>query len=214
MQDVSLMEIFALTPSTVSRYITFSLEILIKTLRKLKDAEVRWPQGDEFDELSDLTVVRHPLLHGAFGSIDGLNLPVQTSADEEIENATYNGWLHSHFVSSVLAFSTSGAAEILLSASVLMSYTAGLIIGCCLNAPGSWHDSRVARPIYEKLHTETPDEFYLIADTAFPRGTDQIEGRIRAPMKESVRATSDNRNKQKAKGNLRYIYVMNEYVHT
>jgi hypothetical protein len=29
-----------------------------------------------------------------------------------------------------------------------------------------------------------------------------------------VRATSDNRNKQKAKGNLRYIYVMNEYVHT
>jgi hypothetical protein len=29
-----------------------------------------------------------------------------------------------------------------------------------------------------------------------------------------VRATSDNRNKQKAKGNLRYIYVMNKYVHT
>jgi hypothetical protein len=29
-----------------------------------------------------------------------------------------------------------------------------------------------------------------------------------------VRATSDNRNKQKARGNLSYIYVMNEYVHT
>jgi hypothetical protein len=33
-------------------------------------------------------------------------------------------------------------------------------------------------------------------------------------MFSTVRATSDNRNKQKAKGNLRYIYVMNEYVHT
>jgi hypothetical protein len=30
----------------------------------------------------------------------------------------------------------------------------------------------------------------------------------------SVRATSDNMNKQKARENLRYIYVMNEYVHT
>jgi hypothetical protein len=29
-----------------------------------------------------------------------------------------------------------------------------------------------------------------------------------------VRATSGNMNKQKTKGNLRYIYVMNEYVHT
>jgi hypothetical protein len=29
-----------------------------------------------------------------------------------------------------------------------------------------------------------------------------------------VRATSDNMNKQKARENLRNIYVMNEYVHT
>jgi hypothetical protein len=29
----------------------------------------------------------------------------------------------------------------------------------------------------------TPDGFYLIADTAFPRGTASIEGRIVAPMK-------------------------------
>jgi hypothetical protein len=37
---------------------------------------------------------------------------------------------------------------------------------------------------------------------------------IRELFETTVRATSDNRNKQKAKGNLRYIYVMNEYVHT
>ena len=43
--------------------------------------------------------------------LDGLNLPVQESADDEIENATYNGWLHSHFVSSVLASLASGMLQ-------------------------------------------------------------------------------------------------------
>jgi hypothetical protein len=62
----------------------------------------------------------------------------------------------------------------------------GIIIACNLNAPGSWHDSRVARPIYEKLRARTPDEYYLVTDTAFPRGTDQIAGRIRAPMKDGT----------------------------
>jgi hypothetical protein len=32
--------------------------------------------------------------------------------------------------------------------------------------------------------------------------------------KATVRATSDNMNKQKAKGKTSDIYVMNEYVHT
>jgi hypothetical protein len=36
--------------------------------------------------------------------MDGLNLPVQTLSDDDIENATYNGWLHTHFVSSVYVF--------------------------------------------------------------------------------------------------------------
>ena len=40
--------------------------------------------------------------------MDGLNLPVQTSHDQEIENATFNGWLHDHFVSSVFAFAPDG----------------------------------------------------------------------------------------------------------
>ena len=37
-----------------------------------------------------------------------LNLPVQMSEDEDIENVTYNGWLLEHFVSSVLIFSPEG----------------------------------------------------------------------------------------------------------
>ena len=37
-----------------------------------------------------------------------LNLPCQVSSDVEMENATYNGWLHSHFISSVIVFSSKG----------------------------------------------------------------------------------------------------------
>lgn len=60
---------------------------------------------------------------------------------------------------------------------------AGEIIACRLNAPGSWHDARVACPIFKKLRDQTPEGYYLVTDTAFPRGTSQIQGRIRAPLK-------------------------------
>src|SRR5215472_15485174 len=54
----------------------------------------------------------------------------------------------------------------------------GVIIGAHVNAPGSWHDSRVAQPIYRQLREQTPEGYYLVADTAFPRGTADIQGRI------------------------------------
>jgi hypothetical protein len=41
---------------------------------------------------------------------------------------------------------------------------AGLIIAARTNAPGSWHDSRVALPIYDSLRKNTPPGYYLIAE--------------------------------------------------
>ncbi|KXN89021.1 hypothetical protein AN958_06372 [Leucoagaricus sp. SymC.cos] len=174
MHDVSLCEIFALTPVTVSQYIIFSLQILLNTLHRMEAACIRWPIGDEFQELNGLIIDRHPLLTGAFGSMDGLNLPVQTSSDENIENATYNGWLHSHCVSSIFVFAADGA-----------------IIACNLNVPGSWHDSRVAQPIYDKLKYYTPEGYYLVADTAFPCGSLDIEGKIHVPLKDGAPLPQD-----------------------
>jgi hypothetical protein len=75
--------------------------------------------GDEFEENSNLIIAWHPLLEGAFGLLDGLNLPVQSSSDEEIENATYNGWLHEHFISSVFVFSAKGQIHRSLSLPML-----------------------------------------------------------------------------------------------
>ena len=106
--EVALQEIFALIPATVTRYLNFGLPILLRVLRRLPDAMITWPQGLDFTCLNALIHHRHPLLTGAFASIDGLNLPVQTSSDVDIENGTYNGWLRAHFVSSVLVFSPEG----------------------------------------------------------------------------------------------------------
>ena len=108
MRYVNLQQIFALVPSTVTRYLRFALSNLLQVLREMPHAAIAWPQGDEFQELSGYVSVRHPLLQGVFGSIDGLNLPCQVSSDIEMENATYNGWLHSHFISSVIVFSSKG----------------------------------------------------------------------------------------------------------
>lgn len=111
MREISLQQIFACIPTTISRYITFSLGLLLETLRLMPAAKIKWPEHpDDFQEYNDLIIERHPRLTGAFASIDGLNLLCQTSHDEEIENATYNGWLCEHFVSSVLVFSPKGVS--------------------------------------------------------------------------------------------------------
>ena len=46
MLEISLQQIFALIPTTVSRYINFGLEILLKTLHSLPDAAIQWPVQD------------------------------------------------------------------------------------------------------------------------------------------------------------------------
>lgn len=62
-------------------------------------------------------------------------------------------------------------------------FHSGEILATRTNCPGSWHDSRVAEGIYEKLENETPDGFRLVADSAFPQGHDRVAGKILVPLK-------------------------------
>ncbi|KZT55346.1 hypothetical protein CALCODRAFT_437298 [Calocera cornea HHB12733] len=175
MLDKSLAQIFALIPSTITRYRAFGLDILLRTLRGIPEGRITWPQDEDFHELSDLVVARHPLLQGAFGSVDGLNLPTATSSDERWQNAQYNGWLHGHFTSNVLAFSARGE-----------------LIHAAINAPGSWHDAKVSSGIYTQLEERTPDDFYLAADTAFPHNRGSLKSKIRTPVKSGSRTTREH----------------------
>ncbi|KAF8799597.1 hypothetical protein BYT27DRAFT_7058723, partial [Phlegmacium glaucopus] len=174
MREVSLQQIFALTPTTLSRYLEFAQDILHSVLQIIKEATISMPRGlNEYQRLSSLIQQRHPLLEGAFGSIDGLSLVAQESDDPEIENATYNGWKTTHCINNVLVFSPEG-----------------VIISVVLNSPVQ-HDAHVARPIFDQLRTQVPDGYFLVSDTAFPRGTTSITGKIRAPLKGGERITAE-----------------------
>lgn len=59
MRETSLQEIFALVPATVTRYLAFAQAILLEQLRKLRDAEIKWPEEiGEYERLSALVQVR------------------------------------------------------------------------------------------------------------------------------------------------------------
>ncbi|KAG7092853.1 hypothetical protein E1B28_009168 [Marasmius oreades] len=173
--EIHLQQIFALVPSVLSHYLDFSLDILLEVLKNIEEARIKLPQStDEFEDESILIQERHPRLVGAFGSIDGLSLPVQVSDDVEIENATYNGRKTEHRINNILAFSPRG-----------------VIIDVVLNAPGSWHDAHVTKPIFDCLHTHVPEGYYLVSDTAFPHSTSSISGKIKAPLKAGEHVPSD-----------------------
>ena len=69
------------------------------------------------------------------------------------------------------------------------TFLRGTVIACQLNAPGSWHDLRVAQTIYQKLCSHMPDGVFLVADTAFPQGSTALwnGGFIHVPMKAGER---------------------------
>ena len=96
MTQTSLQQILGLVPATVDCYIHFSLWILDTTLLSMPDACVVWPNASQISEYSAMIVERHGLLQGAFGSIDGLKLPVEVPEDPMMENASFNSWTHGH----------------------------------------------------------------------------------------------------------------------
>ncbi|KAG8723227.1 hypothetical protein FRC09_004209 [Ceratobasidium sp. 395] len=162
----SLQQIFAIVPSVLSRYVRMCLPILLEALKNIPEGVIRWPTPDQMTEYSHLINARHPEIDGAFGFLDGLSLPVAASGDPAVENANYNGWLHKHKISNIIAFAPDGT-----------------IIFCTINAPGSWHDANVAQNVYGKLLHNTPDGRFLIADTAFPKLQQRLLDKIHTPLR-------------------------------
>ncbi|KAF9058001.1 hypothetical protein BJ165DRAFT_1398167 [Panaeolus papilionaceus] len=106
MREVNLQLIFALTPSTLSRYLETAQEILYHVVSHMQEARIAMPSTlQEYQTLNEYIIARHPVLTGAFASIDGLSLAVQEAEDRELENATYNAWKSHHCINNVIVFS-------------------------------------------------------------------------------------------------------------
>ena len=115
MTEVSLQQIFALIPTTVSHYLDFSLDILFTALSKLPNIAIHFPTQQEIKAYNAVIYTHHPHLVGGFGSIDGLSFPCQSADDPEMENTIYNGWQSAHFITNILIFFPQGLYNIPLS---------------------------------------------------------------------------------------------------
>jgi hypothetical protein len=169
MADFSLQQIFGLTPAVCSRYRNWAFCLLQTTLQRFKAAQIRWPGALNCERFAAMISRRHPRLEKAIGFVDGCHLPIACSNDLDVQNAYYNGWCASHFTSNIFVFAPDGT-----------------IIHATINAPGSWHDAAVSRDLFAKLLKDTPADYWVIGDTAFPTST-EIQGRIRTPPKSNFK---------------------------
>ena len=134
MSSYTLQQILGLTPAVCSRYLRNGLTTLLQVLMSDANAHIMWPTEHEMQYFASLIRAKYPRVKYAIGFVDGVHLPVFSTANSELQNAYYNGWCGSHFTSNIFCFSPQGR-----------------IIFCALNAPGSWHDSNVAIGFYRTI---------------------------------------------------------------
>ena len=131
-----LQIIFGMTMTNLSVYLRFARRIIIKVLRDDPMAAIRLPSSDKIEAYKHAIQERHQRLENVWCTIDGLKLKLQQAPGQCIQERFYNGWTHDHYVTSVLCFCPDGTIPI-----------------AYFNAPGSFHDSKVAHigGIYDKL---------------------------------------------------------------
>jgi hypothetical protein len=67
-------------------------------LKRIPEALIVWPSIHLQRFWSSLVTRKEPLLKKKWGLIDGKNYRIQKPADSELQNAQYNGWLHTTLV--------------------------------------------------------------------------------------------------------------------
>ncbi|KAE8976750.1 hypothetical protein PR003_g14381 [Phytophthora rubi] len=169
MEQSSLCMLFGAPPSTLSRTLARAEGALAQALSGYAPARTSWPSPARQAELAKLVEAREPLLQHTFGFIDGKNFRVQQPSNADLQNAMYNGWLHTVFVAGTICFAADGC-----------------IIWSKHNCPGSWNDSDTSLGFRAKLLDPAycPDtRMNVVSDSAFPCSTAMV-GRILTPLKD------------------------------
>ena len=83
--------------------------------------------------------------------LDGYKLDTQENSNKEKQNLDYSFWTHSNYRNLVMMWNTLGQ-----------------IVDCCVNAPGTFHDSKITRWVNIYFHIEKlPTSFKIVCDDAF-----------------------------------------------
>ncbi|KAI9916134.1 hypothetical protein PsorP6_018002 [Peronosclerospora sorghi] len=162
-----LCSVFLIPPDTASRCLAKAEEALSLALDSVADAEVCWPTAREQVEWGRMVENREPLVTKKFGFIDGKNYQVHQPSRAEVQNAYYNGWLHSVLVTGTLDFG----------------------VDCCIfwmkhNCQGSWNDRETRWEFRQKLCDPffTLKKHGVLSDSAFPV-SGVMSGKIVTPLK-------------------------------
>jgi hypothetical protein len=133
-----LQLIFAMTYTNLDDYLLFSKRIIVRILRNHPMARVQIPSSEKIEEYKEMVHHRHPFLLDIWCTMDGLKLMLKQSGNGLIQEQFYNGWMHDHYVVSVMCFCLYGTIP---------------IVFC--NIPGAVYDSQVAdyRDTYDKLES-------------------------------------------------------------
>ncbi|ETV66240.1 hypothetical protein H257_17222 [Aphanomyces astaci] len=102
-----MCELFAVAPATFARVLVNAEKALSCALKTMPDASIRWPTFAQQTCWAQATEAREQLVTGVFAFVDGKNLPVREPSSSDLQNAHYNGWLHSVFVTGLQAMSDS-----------------------------------------------------------------------------------------------------------
>ncbi|KAL4110994.1 hypothetical protein PRIC1_002678 [Phytophthora ramorum] len=169
MEQSTLCLVFGVPPSTLSRNLRDAEESLSRALEGYAPARISWPPPSHQASLAKLVQAREPLLEHTFGFIDGKDLRVQQPSNADLQNAMYNGWLHTVFVTGTICFAADGC-----------------IVWCRHNCPGSWNDSDTSLGFRNKLLDPAycpGKRMNVVSDSAFPCSA-AMAGRILTPLKD------------------------------
>jgi hypothetical protein len=83
--------ILGIPKSTLSRTIKLGEKALADCLKTIPEAFIIWPTFQKQHEWAFLTQLKHPILEGRWGFVDGKNYNVQKPSNSDLQNSQYNG---------------------------------------------------------------------------------------------------------------------------
>ena len=164
----NLSQLFCVPPATLSRVINKAELALESTLDDEPMSRIVWPSLRDQSLWAQKVEKKSPLVKGRWGFIDGKNYRVQAPYDHELQNAYYNGWLHSVFVTGAICFGVDGT-----------------IVWFRHNCPGSWNDGETSKQFQSRLCRDdlNLEGHGVLSDSAFPVSGD-LFGKIVTPLKD------------------------------
>lgn len=164
----SLCPIFGVVGSSVGVWLDFSLEVLVRVVKREKDFEIKWPSYDEMKASASLLEnnrINGGLLQGIFAVTDGGRMPCADYTDTNLQNAYFEGFTQGVEVTNLFVFNFFGE-----------------LIHAAINYPGSWHDTKLATVsglYFPKLSDErTPPGMAILGDSAFVNNVRITNGKI------------------------------------